>query len=264
MRSLATGTVEQWAQRIVENTTGASVVIHDDGSRPSMYDLRVGVEANPEIAIEVTGAVDPSFTATWNTGPARGPMTMQLQGDWTIEILPGTYVRKIAAQLQGLLQVLESEYDGDISVPVDHILRQYNRRSYDDFEAIGVSYINRFRPSGSGKVSFVMPGSSGAVDDAGASLPGWVGTWLRAPERGDNLRKLAASGARRREAFIVATIEGASWPVMSYLTGEMATAPTLPPDLPPPLTGVWVCPTHGSRGVYWDGGKWHLVEVRTP
>ncbi len=106
-----------------------------------------------------------------------------------------------------------------------------------------------------------MPGWGGGLDNAGVSLPAWIGPWVSDPIRADNLRKLKASGARRREVFIVVTLKGAPWPVESYLMGEMATAPTTPPVLPPPLTGVWVCPTHGRSGVYWDGQRWHLVPV---
>ncbi len=111
------GTVEQWAQCIVHSATGAPVVVHDDRSRPSMYDLRVGEETAPEVAIEATGAVDPTFTETWNTGPAGGPLSMQLRGDWAVQIQPGTYVRKIAPQLETLLQLMESEDEANHRPP---------------------------------------------------------------------------------------------------------------------------------------------------
>lgn len=104
-----------------------------------------------------------------------------------------------------------------------------------------------------------MSGSGGAVDQAGNSLPAWVGTWLSEPCREDNLRKLAASRAPRREVFVGVTLAGAPWPVLSYLIGAVEIAPRAAPALPDPLTGVWVCPTHGRRGVYWDGEEWGVV-----
>jgi len=255
-------TTEEWAASVVQKSTGALVSVHDDGSRPSMYDLRVGPAEAPSRAIEVTGAVDPVVLATWNTGPARGQFPMHLRGDWLIQIEPGTFVRRVAAQLERLLQLVEAYEDGTVSVPVDHVLRAHNPDLYGEFEAIGVAYFSRIRVRGSGKVSFTMPGRGGCVDDRGDELPGWLATWLREPDRADNLLKLAAAAAVEREVFIAVTLDGAPWSVVSYLTGEMTRAPTAAPSLPDPLTGVWVCPTHGRKGVYWDGLDWSLIETR--
>jgi hypothetical protein len=70
--------------------------------------------------------------------------------------------------------------------------------------------------------------------------------------------KLARSGATRTEVFLAVTLDGASRSVVSYLTGEMTVVPTAAPTLPSPVTGVWICPAHGTKGVYWDtptGGR---------
>ena len=37
---------------------------------------------------------------------------------------------------------------------------------------------------------------------------------------------------------------------------------TTAPQLQPPVMGVWVCPTHRTKGVYWDGSGWRVVVVR--
>ena len=74
--------------------------------------------------------------------------------------------------------------------------------------------------------------------------------------------KLARSGAARTEVFIAVTLDGAPWSVVSYLTREVTAVPTAAPMLPPPVTGVWVCPTHGTKGVYWDGSSWRAVLTR--
>ncbi len=69
-------TVEQWAQQIIEKELNCPVVIHDDGSQPGMYDLRIGSAEAPDVAIECVGAVDSVFTETWNVGPGRGPLRL--------------------------------------------------------------------------------------------------------------------------------------------------------------------------------------------
>ena len=51
-------TVEEWAQQIIEKGLGRPVAVHDDGSQPSMYDLRIGDAESPEVVIECVGAVD--------------------------------------------------------------------------------------------------------------------------------------------------------------------------------------------------------------
>jgi len=54
-------TVERWAQQIIEKELSCPVVVHDDGSQPSMYDLRIGVVEAPDVAIECVGAVEILF-----------------------------------------------------------------------------------------------------------------------------------------------------------------------------------------------------------
>ena len=54
-----------------------------------IYDLRVGPADAPEVAIECVGSVDSKFTETWNVGPAKGPFTFSVKGDWTVTIKAG-------------------------------------------------------------------------------------------------------------------------------------------------------------------------------
>ena len=51
-------TVEEWAPEFIEKEQNRKVV-HDDGSQPSMYDLRIGAAGAPDDAIECVRAVDP-------------------------------------------------------------------------------------------------------------------------------------------------------------------------------------------------------------
>jgi len=101
--------VEAWARSIISTELGVAVEIHDDGSEPGMYDLRIGSRDTPHVAIECTGAVDRVATETWNIGPARGPMTATLAGDWMVEIRSGAQFRRITRELGPLLHFLERE-----------------------------------------------------------------------------------------------------------------------------------------------------------
>jgi hypothetical protein len=62
---------EEWARRIVQKALNRAVHLHDDNSQPSMYDLRIGPADAPEVAIECVGAVNRTYTETWNVGPAK-------------------------------------------------------------------------------------------------------------------------------------------------------------------------------------------------
>ena len=57
---------EEWARHIVAKELKRAVELNDDGSVPSMYDLRIGPFDAPEVAIECVGAINSAFTETWN------------------------------------------------------------------------------------------------------------------------------------------------------------------------------------------------------
>src|SRR5690349_9865009 len=92
------------ACRIVSKTLQREVVIHDDGSQQSMYDLRIGSVSAPEIAIECVSATDPISTETWNIGPAKGPMYLSVQGTWIVVLKPNANIKQIKLHLELLLQ----------------------------------------------------------------------------------------------------------------------------------------------------------------
>ena len=115
---MGTRSVEQWARSIISAELGVAVEIHDDDSEASMYDLRIGSRDAPDVAIECTGAVDRVATETWNVGPARGPMTATLAGDWMVEVRSGAMFRRITQELGPLLHFLEREGVDDLRV--DH------------------------------------------------------------------------------------------------------------------------------------------------
>lgn len=251
---------EEWARRIVEKELKRTVVINDDGSAPSMYDLRIGPPDAPEVAIECIRAVDPIYTETWNIGPAKGSMQLSINGDWTVVIAPTARVNIVRQHIEQILQVLESR--GIYNVLVEHELKWYGPVLFNTLNSVNIVHAYCYQQPGTGKVYLTMPGNGGAVDEHGIALPDWVGEFLRDSARQDVLSKLQRSGAAQQHAFLIVTFTGASWAVESYLTGKLDHLPSQAPDLPPPVTGVWVVSATAQRGIRWDGATWRFFEAR--
>jgi hypothetical protein len=93
------------------------------------------------------------------------------------------------------------------------------------------------------------------------ALPRWIEEFLCDPEREDVLFKLRHTGAQVRWVFMPVTLGGAPWSVESYLTGEFECLPATGPNLPSPVTGIWVVSTHGTHGVRWESAGWRLFRI---
>lgn len=212
--------VESWAQKIVQDELQQSVVVHDDNSQPSMYDLRIGPADSPAIAIECVGAVDSVRTETWNLGPGRGPLTLALRRDWTVLLKPNAKIKGLAPRLEAILQACERE-DVPSAVHVDWRLRCSNPKLFAALDSNGVTFISWFRVAGAGKVHLTMEGIGGAVDSEGLAIPEWMIAFLSDPKRADVISKLARSGAPHCHAFVIVDYAGAPWSVQSYLDGDL-------------------------------------------
>ena len=252
-------TAERWAQLIIEKELNRRVVLHDDGSRPSMYDLRIGSVEAPDVAIECVRAVDPIGTETWNVGPAKGSLRLAMKGDWMITIARDARIRRLQERLGPILRDLEER--DDLRVSIRRLFEGHNDRLLEELESLGIQYAACMSMPGTGLLYWTMEGNGGVIDSAGSALPGWIEEFLRDPEREDVLFKLRHSGAQERWVFVPVSLSGAPWSVQSYLTGELEYLPPTGPSLPSPVTGIWVTSTHGKRGVRWDGAGWRLFTV---
>src|SRR6185369_5947038 len=101
-----------------------------------------------------------------------------------------------------------------------------------------------------------LPGVGGAVDEGGGAVPGWISHLLRMPKYHDVLSKLERSGASEKHAFVFVGFAGAPWEVEGYLARDIKRVPTEPPDLPLPLTAVWIMSQTAQRGLRWDEKTW--------
>jgi hypothetical protein len=252
---------EEWARRIIENELRRSVAHNDDNSKAGMYDLRIGASDTPEIAIECVGAVDSILTETWNVGPARGPLNLRIAGDWTVTISRGARIKVILQGIGSLLQELEMR--GLYNVRVDHWLKRREMWLFDALEALGIEWASCYQLEGTGKVHLTMSGTGGAVDETGSAVPDWISGFLSAPARSDVLEKLGRSGAKSCHVFVLVSLDGAPWPVESYLTSDLDKLPLQRPDLPIPVSEVWIVHVaFGQRGLRWNGGAWRSFKSR--
>ena len=251
---------KKWARRIVEKELKRTVVINDDGRAPSMYDLRIGPAEAPDVAIECVGAVDATFTETWNIGPAKGPLKLSLSGDWGIEIAETARVKVIRQRIETLLHQLEDRAIREART--DHWLESQDHTLFEELTLLGITRIHCNQPQGTGKVNLWMRGTGGAVHREGRALSEWIGKFLSDPARKDVLSKLKRSGAPICHAFVIVNFKGAPWPVESYLTGDLNSLPTQAPTLPQPAAGVWIVSGWAKKGVLWDGKTWQLFDSR--
>ena len=253
-------TVETWAQAICQRELRQDVVIHDDGTEPSMYDLRVGSRAAPAVAIECVRAVDAVLEELWNVGPRRGALTLEVAGDWTVGLIREARMKR----LNGLEATLrECERIGITNVHVDWRLRISYANLFAEFDRLGIAWANCFRPHGAGKVYLTLESIGGMVDEEGSAVADWIGSFLRCRAQADVLSKLARSNAAECHVVVPVGWGGAPWPVESYLTDGLDRLPTSIPQLPEPITSVWIASMHATHGVRWDGSKWHRFDARS-
>jgi hypothetical protein len=202
--------IEEWARFVVQHALGVEVQRHDDGSQPSMYDLRVGSTAEPHAAIEVTMAADQAWmeAATLLSGEAiRAP---SLTGTWIVNVHPKTRMKDLIARIEPVLADLETKYSPEQLVDHRGLLPSDVLR----VERLGVTEAYRSTMGSCGQIYTRLPGQGGIVDRDGMILSEWIGEFLSSVP--DVLHKLRMSGARERHVFIPITASGAPWAVQSF------------------------------------------------
>jgi hypothetical protein len=61
--------------------------------------------------------------------------------------------------------------------------------------------------------------------------------------------------------FVFVELASTPRPVESDLIRELDHLPDQSPDLPQPVTGVWIVSTMGQRGLRWNGDAWKLFDA---
>lgn len=249
---------EEFARIIIQKVIGKPVRHFDDGSADSMFDLIVGDEF-PKIAIECVRATDPNMRAIGSAVKRGIPISpFNLTRSWSVRFNRSLDIKQTRRLLPATLQRLESLGIHDttalgFSSVVDHLISQ--------LEELGIERAHAFDRVGEPEIVLLPDGIGGFVDETGGKVPEWISDFLRHDSKQDVLFKLEkALSIDSREVFIECDMYGAPWHVVDYLTGSMTRAPQNTPDLPEPITGVWL--GYGFRGIRWDGHEWAIFDVR--
>jgi hypothetical protein len=98
---------------------GALVTTHDDGSQPSMYDLRISYRDGRFGAVQVTAAAHPEALALWRHIGGGRWIEPSLRGGWAISLTPTANYKRLKAELPTLLLQLESKGVTDLHISPD-------------------------------------------------------------------------------------------------------------------------------------------------
>lgn len=243
---------ERWAAACMAEALGVEVVQHDDGTRDAMHDLDV-LHPSGTAAAEVSACADREAIEAWNAMNRDGFWQLEgLQQQWTVSVRPSVRVKVLRRELAGLLVQIESGGNAR------RLLEPLGIRAHVTLNG---------RP---GRVYLVLDlpheRTGGARPSVGDSVAEWAGVWLREPQQQDILRKLAAAGAAERHVFAwVATLSEAPFAVQSVLMESTPPLPTVPPNLPPEVTHLWIASMWSSpAGLYWSPGQgWRWFEKVT-
>ena len=238
-------------QIVAHGLLGATVVHHDDGSRPGMVDAVITYADGRTAALEVVTDTDPGYRRI-RARLAKGGEVIDapdLKFTWHITVSDDADNREIHRRVVFILGQMEY-------VPPRPELGWPDGRRWQDHE----TYENVFRWLGivratpndtygeAAKViitSRSLWGFGGTPDD----IPTWVVEFL-STTADDVPKKLVASGHEERHAFVWATIT-TDYSVLSVLDGD--ALPTSPPRLPPGVTHVWIGALYGgSRTLRWQ------------
>jgi hypothetical protein len=232
---------------------GVVVVWHDDQSQAGMYDLEIRRAGDRVAAVEVTQVLDSEPAVAWDmlnsTGRWIAPV---LDGGWAVRLRPEVRVKPLRVELPKFLAALEQA--GVRSVGVGSWAPgPLQQRA----EELGIIHASQSGTEFPGSI-YPMPAqtfdkTTGYAADTGDALAEWVGDWLRQPIRSDNLAKLRRSGAAECHMFIILPpMADAEFGVTELFVRGDAPLPTVPPDLPPEVTHVWVAGAWGYPGMRWS------------
>lgn len=253
--------IEKTAKELVEKELNLQVIIHDDNSEPSMYDLRIGSVDAPKYAIECVGAVCQKTTETINIAYEKKPVDysssdIKISGDWNVTIEKTARVKLIKSEIARILMEFENLGITGFT-PVDWQLKQSNLELFNTLSRLGVVYLNKLKETGNGDIYLSCKGILGSVDGSGEGLAHWVENFLMEDSQADVIQKLKNSNATERHVFIPIVFNGAPKNVEYYFIQDEMPIPELTPNLPKPITGVWLLGGDG-KGIKYTNGKWSL------
>jgi hypothetical protein len=232
------GDFEGMAARVVARLTGERVVIQDDGSKPAMPDIRIDYSAKPPAYIEAVVDVATPYAAMaaeiWKQEPLPADLI------WTVHITGRA--PRLAQLRHRLPQIL-----GGLHHPPEAGL-------IEELASLGLRVTGPWEPppGESGKIHLRPEGAFGNMELLWESLLDWIAEFLASDRTKDVRRKLAATAATERHAFIGVSFTSPGDAYHALRREGRPQLPTLPPRLPPEITHLWVWSVPGlGRCLAW-------------
>jgi len=248
---------ERRAVRLLEQTTGGQVTLHDTHGRSSAFDYHLDVAGEEPAAVEVTTYTEQEARAAmarWERYAAQGIDLNGLQRWWTVAVTRSTPFKELKHRLAEPLLTLEAQGVHELTPPHGPFLRGNPGllTAAEELRKLDVQVLRSGLPHdglAAGHVDVNV--GHGATTGLGAEPPlQLLEQFLSDPDKMKDVRgKLADSGASRRHAFI--WLDGSSELAAWWLLGNSEfELPDRPPQLPQEITDVWW--TAGGRGWRWD------------
>jgi len=238
MAEAPVGDFEGMAARVVARLTGERVVIQDDGRKPATVDIRIEYTDKPVAYVEVVVDMDPPYAAMeaeiW-----KSALPMPAKRVWWVRASAKS--RPVKELRKELPRILGSSH-GSLS-PQE--IQQLGR--------LGVTVSGGMPRAGEPGVIHLLPeGILGPARLTWEPFLDWIKTFLTSDLTEDVRRKLAATGAAERHAFIAVSF---TTPGPVYFALRYDGRPELPdsnPSLPQEITHLWVWSVPGiERCLAW-------------
>jgi hypothetical protein len=236
------GDVERNAAQIVALVTGGQVTLQDDGSQDSMPDLRIDYPDTPPAYAEVTVDINQNYAEMAAQVFRYSPFPADWR--WRVHIdVPSPRLKELRCRLPELLGHLHER-------PSDEVMQQLT--------GMGLSVYGPY-PPGPNCPAGIHVRAEGVTGSASwETFLRWIKEFLSSERTRDVRRKLAATRASERHAFIATSFTS---PGDAYFALSTSTRPALPPcdpGLPPEITHLWTwsAQPHNRCLAWFPGAGW--------
>jgi hypothetical protein len=243
---------ERWVGDCIEAAMpGVRVIQHDDGSRPSMYDLDLVRDGVPFAAMEVTAAADAESIELWNlvNGSEDRWIESDIDGGWMVTVTPKARAKGLKKDLPDLLRALETRGED-----------REHRAAIDRLRGLGVLSASQSGTNFRGSIYVTLERdperTGGAVPATGDGLVRWLDGWVREPAQQHNLSKLRAAERLERHLFVLLPgFTTAPFDASDVLMRADGPLPEMAPALPEAIADVWLMSTWSTGDIFHFGAN---------
>jgi hypothetical protein len=240
------GEYEDYAQRVISKVLGVPVVQNDHNIGRSIPDLCINYRDREHAYVEV---VADSAQKAWRSldnelKKIQYELTVVgLTYDWWVFPNVNAQIKKVLRPgLPDLLRQLEQAGE-TFGHWRDSTLKRRIQASpfHHQIDTLGIDeLVPGPVATGDAIVRVVPPGAGGSAELDLDRLVEWCGDFLASPDKEDVRRKLAATTATERHAFIVVNISS-EWAVQHALSRDgHRMLPEIRPNLPSEITHLWL------------------------